>query len=464
MSVIELNNHTAHQSRFVPNFVTSDLPTISIFGLGYVGAVSAACFCNIGHEVIGVDMDPRKVELIEQGESPIVENGLDDLLARANSFNLLSATSDCSHAIANSDISFISVGTPSKTDGGCDTRYLEAVSKQIGRALALKDDYHLVMFRSTVPPRTTRDVMVPILEAASGKKAGVDFGVCFNPEFLRESTAIDDFYEPPKTVIGATDEMAAEVAASLYRDKVSGEIIITDLEVAEFVKYVDNTWHALKVVFGNEIGRVCKALDVDSHKVMDIFCKDRKLNLSPYYLKPGFAYGGSCLPKDTRGINSLANKAGVEVPVLASIADSNNTHIDHAVELISEQGCRRIGVLGVTFKAGTDDLRESPAIELISRLEGLGHEVMIFDPNLVSAPLHDTDYTQDKSAEVASRLGSMNTATAEDLTAFADVLVVANGDKTFAPVVKGASLSMPVLDLVRIVEYGKGPGYEGICW
>ncbi len=465
MSIIETTPAT-EIARFTwnPQVAPAVLPTISIFGLGYVGAVSAACFCDIGHTVIGVDMDAEKINCINEGRAPIVEEGLDRLLENAHNAELLSATSDAAYAIANSDISFISVGTPSKADGGCDTRYLEAVSRQIGEALRTKDTYHLVMFRSTVPPRTTRDVMLPILEEASGKTCGEDFGLCFNPEFLRESTAIDDFYEPPKTVIGATDERAAEMAASLYRDTVSGEILLTELEVAEFVKYVDNTWHALKVVFGNEIGRVCKAVGVDSHKVMDIFCEDRKLNLSPYYLKPGFAYGGSCLPKDTRGINALANRHGVDVPVLANIAASNDTHIDHAVELIAAQGVKRIGLMGVTFKAGTDDLRESPAIELIARLEKLGYQVRIYDENLVDNPLHDTDYTQADSADAASRLGKMACGSIDELVGATDALVIANSDKAFKSVAKEASMSMPVIDLVRILDGSPRPAYQGICW
>lgn len=443
----------------------TEKPKISIFGLGYVGAVSAACFCDLGHEVIGVDPDPKKVEHINKGESPIVENQLPELLGNANKLDLLKATQNAVAAVLETDITFVSVGTPSSPDGSCDTAYLQQASMQIGEAIKFKESYHLVMYRSTVPPRTTQDVMIPIIEAVSGKKCGIDFGVAFNPEFLRESTAIKDFYAPPKTVIGASDDKAAKVAASLYEGNVEGEIIQTSIEAAEFVKYVDNTWHALKVVFGNEIGRVCKAMDVDSHEVMSIFCKDTKLNLSPYYLMPGFAYGGSCLPKDTRGINHLATSLGVNIPVIKNIMKSNETHISHAKEMVEMIPGKRVGFLGITFKAGTDDLRESPAVELVKQLSESDYQMKIFDPNFTPTPLHDTDHTQAKMNDVGTMLSTLSTKDGMSLLTDCDMLVVTHNDDSFKEIIEQAKGKMPVIDLVRMEKtLSNSNQISGICW
>ncbi len=445
--------------------VAEEQPTISILGLGYVGAVSAACFCELGHEVIGVDPDERKVSQINEGKSPIVEEALPELLRHATENELLKATQDTESAILASDITFVSVGTPSNSDGSCDLRYLQEASAQIGRAIRLKQSFHLVVFRSTVPPSTTRETMIPIIEKSSGKTCGKDFGVCFNPEFLRESTAIQDFYHPPKTVIGASDEYSAQYAASLYEGKVQGEIIHTDIESAEFVKYVDNAWHALKVVFGNEIGRICKAMDVDSHNVMDIFCKDTKLNLSPYYLKPGFAYGGSCLPKDTRGINHLAKSLDVDVPVLRNISRSNDNHITHAEDMIEMLPGKRIGFLGITFKGGTDDLRESPTVTLIQRLTNKGYEVRFYDPNFKPEPLHDSDKSQQSARTTGQILSDMRSPSPHQLLDSCNMLVVTHGDDLFRDVVQSASGRLPVIDLVRLFENEIVDGeYHGICW
>lgn len=477
MSTARLQEHTAlsdsaAQARMnamlgkpVSELLGEEKSKISIFGLGYVGAVSAACFCDLGHEVIGVDPDQKKVEHINKGESPIVENQLPELLSMANKMELLKATQNAVAAIIETDITFVSVGTPSSPDGSCDTTYLQQASMQIGEAIKLKDSYHLVMYRSTVPPKTTRDIMIPIIEQVSGKKCGIDFGVAFNPEFLRESTAIKDFYAPPKTVIGAFDEKAAQMAASLYEGNVEGEIIQTSIEAAEFVKYVDNTWHALKVVFGNEIGRICKAMDVDSHEVMSIFCKDTKLNLSPYYLMPGFAYGGSCLPKDTRGINHLANTLDVKIPVIKNIMKSNDTHITHAREMIEMMPGKKVGFLGITFKAGTDDLRESPTIELVKQLVDNDYEIKIFDPNFTPTPLHDTDHTQSKMNDIGTMLSTMATEDSDSLLSECDVLVVTHGDASFNDIVNQAKGKLPIIDLVRMNEYHtKSEQISGICW
>lgn len=454
-----LNRKPALQS------VSNKKPSISIFGLGYLGAVSAACFCELGYQVIGVDTDAEKVELINRGDSPIVEDQLPELLRAARQNDLLIATHDAESAILATDITIVSVGTPSNSDGSCDTRYLQEASSQIGKAIKLKSSYHLVLFHSTVPPNTTREIMIPLLEHFSGKTCGNDFGVCFNPEFLRESTAIKDFYQPAKTVIGAFDERSGQYAASLYEGNVAGEIIHTSIEAAESVKYVDNSWHALKVAFANEIGRICKAMEIDSHEVMNIFCKDTKLNLSPYYMMPGFAYGGSCLPKDIRGINHLARIHGVDVPVLNNIGKSNDSHISHAEEMIDHLPGTRVGFLGVTFKAGTDDLRESPAVALIQRLIDKGYEVCLYDPNFKPEPLYNSDHSQNKPSPIRQMLSRLSRATPDELLDESDMLVVTHADESFKTFLKRVSSITPVIELVRLFEKETVDGeYHGICW
>ena len=431
-------------------------PTISILGLGYVGAVSAACFCDRGHSVIGVDPDIDRVETINQGQSPIVEEGLAALLGHARQVGRLEAISDTHSGVMESDITLVCVGTPTGPGGECDLKYLRMAAVQIGGALALKDEYHLVAFRSTVPPRTTRDVLIPILEATSGKSCGPDFGVCFNPEFLRESSAISDFYEPPKTVIGAVDQRSSAALAQLYKD-LPGELIETSIEAAEFVKYIDNTWHGLKVGFGNEVGRLCKTVGVDSHQVMDIFVKDTKLNLSPYYLKPGFAFGGSCLPKDTRGIMHLAATNAVSTPLINSIIQSNDKHIEHTLAMIAEHGVKRIGIVGLTFKAHTDDLRESPLLELVKQLRESGQEIRYFDPNATSENLLRMGVDKETSESGCSSI--------DQLVRSVDLLVVGHNTDYGRDAAHAAKHFMPVIDLVGLgnsFKYAKN--CEGVCW
>jgi len=433
-------------------------PSLSILGMGYVGAVSAACFSDLGHPVVGVDPDADKVVSISKGHSPIVEKGLPELLAKAHENALLTATTDTIDAVLNTDITLVSVGTPSSLDGACDLTYLRQASEQLGAALKIKTTYHLIVFRSTTPPRTTRDVMIPILEKFSGKVCGKDFGVCFNPEFLRESTAIEDFYQPPKTVIGCFDERSGKFAAKLYKE-VEGELIHTSLEAAEFVKYIDNTWHAVKVSFANEVGRLCKAVGVDSHNVMDIFVKDRKLNLSPYYLKPGFAYGGSCLPKDTRGISHLAASLGVKLPLIDSLPVTNKRHIGHALELIEKYHPRTVGIVGLTFKSGTDDLRESPSIKLAKILQLFGYKVRYFDPNM------NTPRMREQLCRDHGNLEYSHCALSDTLISQSDVVVIAHPDRYAAEIAVKAKQIKPIIDLVRLSdEVSKENNYEGICW
>ena len=328
---------------------------ISIFGMGYVGAVSAGCLAQDGHTVIGVDPYQPKVDLINQGQTPVIEKDIGEIISKAASDGLLSATQDVREAVFGSDISLICVGTPSQLNGSLDLKYVRKVCEEIGQALKEKSDFHVVVARSTMLPGTMRTLVIPILEEYSGKKAGTDFGVCNNPEFLRESTAVYDYYNPPKTVIGETDSKAGEMLASLYAE-MDAPMVRTSVETAELVKYTDNVWHALKVGFANEIGNIAKSVGIDGHEVMEIFCKDTKLNLSPYYMKPGFAFGGSCLPKDVRALTYKARSMDINTPILNSIIPSNENQIAKGLSMITEKGNKKVGILGFSFKAGTDDL------------------------------------------------------------------------------------------------------------
>ncbi len=444
---------------------SNGLPRLSIFGLGYVGAVSAACFAERGHQVIGVDPDPRKVESINAGKAPIVEPGLNKLLELGLSRSLIEAMDNPRLAVLESDISFVCVGTPSAEDGRCDLKYLKQVSQDIGEALKMKECYHLIIFRSTVPPGTTTKVMQPIIEAASGKKAGVDFGLGFHPEFLRESTAIEDFKDPPKTVIGGIDQRSKSLIAELYTG-IDDEVIETTVEAAEMVKYVDNTWHALKVSFANEIGKICQAADVDSHDVMDIFIQDTKLNISAYYMKPGFAFGGSCLPKDVRGINHLANDYGLTTPVLNSIIASNEAQIAHAEEIVENTAPKTIAFLGITFKADTDDLRESPVLPLMENLMRKGYDIRVFDQNLdlessIRHHLQHSKHAGSSEMDLMSRLPSMICKTAKEACKNANTIVVAHNDNHFREILSDRRPDQEIVDLVRI--FGQQQGWADMA-
>lgn len=429
-------------------------PRLSILGLGYVGAVSSACFSELGHHVIGVDPDSHKVLFINTGKSPFIEKDLDELLHAAHINKTLEARTDTISAILQSDITLVSVGTPSDKNGGCDLRYLRKASEEIGLGIKQKEDYHLVVFRSTVPPRTTQDILIPIIEKYSGKCCGKEFGVCFNPEFLRESSAIDDFYHPPKTVIGAFDDRSCAYARKLYSD-VDGALITTSIEAAEFVKYVDNTWHALKVTFGNEVGRICKACEVDSHEVIDIFLQDTKLNISPYYLRPGMPFGGSCLPKDTRGIVQLARSLNVDTPVIDNILTSNLSHIWHTIDMIENIGNKNIGILGLTFKPGTDDMRESPSITLMETLLEMDYKVSFFDPCLSIRKISDTH-----KSLLSGYCGSI-----DQLFDAADTIVIAHDYDYNNLLDRKNRTGKTVIDLVHLSNDQQDDlNYQGVCW
>lgn len=435
---------------------------ISIFGLGYVGAVSAGCFAQDGHEVIGVDPYQPKVDLINHGQSPVIEKDIGEIIAYAVKNKRLRATVDVSEAIDKSDISLICVGTPSQLNGSLDLKYVRNVCEQIGASLKRKNRFHVVVARSTMLPGSMANVVIPTLEAASGKKAGKDFGVCNNPEFLRESTAVYDFYHPPKTLIGEIDRNSGDLLARLY-ENLDAPLIRTDVETAEMVKYSDNVWHALKVGFANEIGNICKAIGIDGHKVMEIFCQDNKLNLSSYYLKPGFAFGGSCLPKDVRALVYKARSLDLEAPILNAIIPSNQCQIEKGLKMILEKGNKKVGFLGFSFKAGTDDLRESPLVELIERLIGKGYDVKIFDRNVNIARLVGAN--RDYILNHIPHISKLMVESIEAVLTHAQTVVVGNADKDFAAVPDRLRADQVLVDLVRVSpgrsEAGK---YDGICW
>lgn len=444
-------------------------PAISVIGLGYVGAVSMACLSHLGFRMVGVDVSREKVDAISEGRSPIVEDRLGDLLRAGVASKRISATQNLVSAVVDTDVTFLSVGTPTSKDGGCDFTFVRQASRAIGQAIAMKDGYHVVVLRCSVPPGTTLSVVVPEIETASGKKLGADFGVCFNPEFLREGVAVADFFAPPKTVVGASDARAEKTVTAIY-EAVDKNVIFTSIEAAEMVKYVDNVWHATKVAFGNEVGRLCKKLDIDSHDVMNIFVKDLKLNLSPYYLKPGFAYGGSCLPKEVRAVSHIARAMGVHVPLIDSLGVSNQRHIAEAIDMLKPFAGKRIGFLGVTFKPGTDDMRESPTLDVMAALLAAGEDIKAYDPNLDFGPLlqHQINYVRHAvpaQAKLMDELQGMTVASAADLVAMSDIVVVSHATDEFRTAVKTRGSNVCVLDLARLFKELPGDEtYQGIAW
>ncbi|HEU4816197.1 UDP-glucose/GDP-mannose dehydrogenase family protein [Janthinobacterium sp.] len=434
---------------------------ISIFGLGYVGAVSAGCLATDGHEVIGVDPNKTKVDLINQGTTPIIEKDIGEMIAATVKSGHLRATADVRDAVFGSDMSLICVGTPSQLNGNLDLSHVRKVCQEIGAAIAEKDTFHVVVARSTMLPGSMRALVIPTLEAASGKVAGVDFGVCNNPEFLREGTAVYDYYHPPKTVIGESDEKAGALLVQLY-EKMDAPLVRTDVETAEMVKYTDNTWHAVKVAFANEIGNICKAVGIDGHKVMEIFCQDTKLNLSPYYMKPGFAFGGSCLPKDVRALTYKARSLDLDLPLLNSILPSNQRQVEKGIKMIVDKGARKVGILGFSFKAGTDDLRESPLVDVIEYLLGKGYELKLYDKNVNLAAL--TGANQDYILNHIPHISKLMVTNMQDVLDFADTIVIGNGAAEFKTVPASLQPHQHIVDLVRISKDQSGEQYDGICW
>jgi len=436
---------------------------VSVFGLGYVGSVSAAMLASDGHEVIGVDLNPDKVAAINAGTSPIVEPGLAEALQDVVQKGRLRATTNTEEAVRNTEVSLICVGTPSRRNGSLDLSYVERVASEIGAALADADHYHVVVVRSTVLPGTTHEIVIPALEKASGKTYGEGFGVSMNPEFLREGTAIKDFRHPPLTLVGHNHAAEAAGTTALY-DALDAPVISTSIRTAEMIKYTSNTWHALKVCFANEIGNLCKSLDVDSHDVMDIFCKDDQLNLSPYYLKPGFAFGGSCLPKDVRALQYRAKEMDVEMPVISSILTSNTLQVSTALDQVLDTGKLNVGLLGFSFKAGTDDLRESPLVTLAEALLGKGVKLRIYDKNVLLSRLvgANKEYIESRIPHLLSLL----CGTIDEVLSHAEVIIVGNNAPEFVEALHRTRPDQIIIDLVRVpLRASEIPGeYRGICW
>jgi len=438
--------------------------SVSVFGLGYVGSVSAACFASMGHKVIGVDVSRAKVEMLAAGRTPIIEARMSELVAAANQASRLHATTDATEAVLNSDVSFVCVGTPSMKNGKLDLSHIENVAREIGQAIRQKNSPHVFVLRSTVLPGTTETVALPILEKESGKKCGRDFTVCYNPEFMREGSAVADFLNPPYTILGASDvnhlaplrELYQEIRATLYE---------TTIPVAEMVKYFSNCYHALKVGFANEMGTMCKHLGVDADAVTKIFLSDTKLNVSPVYLSPGFAFGGSCLPKDLRALTYKAKELDLKLPVLESLMPSNAEHISRAVDMVLSTGKRRIAQLGLSFKAGTDDLRESPQVQLIKRLLGEGLEVRVWDEDVSLGRLAGAN--RQYIEEVIPHIGLVLTADLESVMRSAEVVILGNKSASRERLAQYLRPEQIVIDLVHLDRSKRPQGastYEGICW
>ncbi len=436
---------------------------IAVFGLGYVGCVSAACLAQEGHTVIGVDINPLKVKLLGAGRSPVVEPGLAEMVKTAVASGHLQVSQDGKAAVRKSDVSLICVGTPSNENGSLKLQYVENVCREIGAALAAKQNYHTVVVRSTVLPGVVEEKLLPLLEQYAGRRAGVDFGLCMNPEFLREGSAVRDYFHPSLVVIGEYDRRSGDVAQALYQS-VEARVVRTSIRNAEMIKYASNAFHALKIVFANEIGNLCKASGIDGQEVMDIFCQDKQLNVSAAYLKPGFAFGGSCLPKDVRALLYMAKELDVESPALQAILPSNQKQIERGIRLVERTKRKKIGILGLSFKAETDDLRESPAIALVETLVGRGFQVSVFDEEVELSRLvgANKSFLEQELPHIASLM----CASLEQLAAESEVIVITRDSKTFRQIGRLLGKEHILIDLVGKAKHnGHTAGaYEGICW
>lgn len=435
---------------------------ISIFGLGYVGCVSAGCLARLGHDVIGVDVNPSKVELLDRGMSPIVERGLPELIAAMRKAGRLKAMTAHERAVEETEVSIICVGTPSSDDGSLDLSFVRRIASSIADSLKRIGRFHAVVLRSTVLPGTMEQEFIPALEAGSGKRAGIDFGAAYNPEFLREGNALSDFETPSYTVVAATDERTARMTRDIYHG-IDAPVVTLGFRSAEMLKYVNNTFHGVKVAFANEIGSICKNAGIDSHEVMDLFCRDTKLNISPAYLKPGFAFGGSCLPKDLRAITDLARRLNLSTPLLSAVLESNQNHVQSALQLIDRTRKKRIGVLGLTFKAGTDDIRESPIVKVVEALVGRGMKVKVHDENIDIARMVGTN--REYLERYIPYLPAIIKPTVREVVEDAEVIVVATGAQSHRAAIDLLRPDQILIDLVRIVPNGLPSGrYMGICW
>lgn len=438
--------------------------SISIFGLGYVGSVSAACFASMGHRVVGVDTSLAKVEMLESGRSPIIEARMSELVAEGNRSCRLHATTDSVAAVMESDVSFVCVGTPSLRSGKLDLSHIEKVAREIGAALKLKKSRHMIVLRSTLLPGTTESLVVPMLEQTSGRRSGADFTVAYNPEFMREGSAVSDFLQPPYTILGALDPEHLAPLRELYKNT-PGRLFETTIPVAEMAKYFSNAYHAVKVTFANEVGTLCKHLGVDAEAVTEIFTSDTRLNISPAYLSPGFAFGGSCLPKDVRALTHKAKELDLKLPMLESLLPSNSEHVERAMEAVLRTGKRRVAQLGLSFKAGTDDLRESPQVQLVKRLLGEGYEVKIWDEDVSLGRLAGSN--RQYIEEVIPHIGSLLSSELEQVLREAEIVIIGNKSVSNQALAKYLRADQFVIDLVHLNKSARPSGsgsYEGICW
>jgi len=438
--------------------------SISVFGLGYVGSVSAACFASMGHQVIGVDVNPAKVETMESGRSPIIEASMSELAAEGHRAGRLHATIDSTAAVLESDGSFVCVGTPSLRNGKLDLSHIEKVAREIGAALKQKKSGHTIVLRSTVLPGTTESMVLPVIEQASGRRAGIDFTVAYNPEFMREGSAVADFLQPPYTILGAQDASHLALLRELYR-QTPGKVFETSVGVAEMVKYLSNAFHAVKVTFANEVGTLCKHLGVDAQAVTEIFTSDTRLNISSAYLSPGFAFGGSCLPKDVRALTYKAKELDLKLPMLESLLPSNAEHVERAVEAVMRTNKRKIAQLGLSFKAGTDDLRESPQVQLVKRLLGEGYEVKVWDQDVSLGRLAGSN--RQYIEEVIPHIGSLLSANLGDVLNWGEVVIIGNKSVKKDELARHLRKEQIVIDLVNLDKALRSDGtssYEGICW
>ena len=435
---------------------------ISIFGLGYVGCVSLGCLSRNGHDIIGVDLNPVKVDFINQGKPTIVENEIADIISEQFQQGKISATADGIDAVRKTDVSFICVGTPSTTNGHLDLSGIFNVAKEIAQGIKEKEDFHVVAIRSTVLPGTNEKV-TGILEEISGKQNGEGFAVVSNPEFLREGTAVKDYYHPSYTLIGTTSDKAMERMEAVYKG-IEAPIIRTEIKIAEIIKYVNNGFHALKITFANEIGNICKKMGIDSYRLMEIFCMDRKLNISPYYLKPGFAYGGSCLPKDLKALRTLAHDSYLECPIIENIEKSNELQRKMVLDQILTFGKDKLGFLGLSFKAGTDDLRNSPIIDIIEQLLGKGFDIKIYDKNVSLSHLMGAN-----KEYILSKIPYISKFIVNDSAEFvqnSELIVVVNNEREFSHILENLPENKIIYDLINIEFRGKyrRKNYIGIAW
>lgn len=434
---------------------------ISIFGMGYVGCILAAGHTSQGHKIIGVDINKEKLEIINNGKSPVVEKGINDYISKAVKERLLETTTSVTKAIKNSEISLISVGTPSKENGEINLNFTIKVCEEIAKALKEKQNYHLIAFKSTLFPGTVEDKLIPLIEKISEKKAGQDFGICHNPEFLREGSGMADFFNPPVTVIGQLDQKSGDTLEKIY-GSINGEVVRTTIKIGEMIKYVNNTFHGLKVAFANEIGKIAKQLDIDSHELMKIFCMDKQLNLSPYYLKPGAPYGGSCLTKDLEALKFEAKKRHIQIPVLNSIKQSNDAHIDYCIELIEKTGKKNIGILGLSFKENTDDLRSSAIILIIDQLIRKGFNVKIYDKVVANAEKFGAN--KNILEKEFPFLKDLWVDKLEDITN-QEVIVIKNKNEEYKKIANFLKENQIVIDMVRLFEKDQiKANYVGLCW